>query len=50
MVTKGEELVSSIDSPKQGDEREPNAPKIKHKGGSKSQTRATPPGEGSSKG
>ncbi|MBF6612945.1 MAG: hypothetical protein IVW55_07420 [Chloroflexi bacterium] len=54
MVKKGEEQVSSIDSPKHGDERDPNAPKIKHKGGTKSQTRAMPQarvaGEGSNKG
>ena len=51
MVKKGQEQVSSLDSPRQGEKRNPNDPKIKHKGeGSRSQTRATPPGEGSSKG
>jgi hypothetical protein len=51
MVKKGEEQVSSLDSPRQGEKRDPKEPKIKHKGeGSKSQTRATPPSEGSSKG
>ena len=51
MVKKGQEQVSSMDSPRQGEPRNPNDPKIKHKGeGSKSQTRARPQPEGSSKG
>ena len=51
MVKKGEEQVSSMDSPRQGEKRNPNDPKIKHKGeGSKSQTRGRPQSEGSSKG
>lgn len=50
MVKKAQEQVTSIDSPKQGEDRYPNDPKIKHKGGSKSQTRATPASDGSSKG
>ena len=48
MVKKGQLEVSKADSPRQGEDRDPNAPKIKRKGGSKSQTRARPPGEGSS--
>lgn len=48
MVKKGQWQVSNMDSPHQGEHRDPNAPKIKHKGGSHSQTRATPPSEGSS--
>lgn len=48
MVKKGQLEVSKMDSPKQGEKRDPNAPKIKRKGGSQSQSRATPPSEGSS--
>ena len=45
MVKKGQEQVSSMDSPRQGEDRDPNEPKIKHKGeGSRSQTRAKPSG------
>ena len=45
MVKKGQEQVSALDSPRQGEKRDP---KIKHKGeGSKSQTRAKPVAEGS---
>jgi hypothetical protein len=48
MVKKGEEQVSSADSPRQGEKRNPKEGKIKHKGeGSKSQTRARPQAEGS---
>jgi hypothetical protein len=36
MVKKGQEEVSRADSPKQGQARDPNAPHIKHKGGSES--------------
>lgn len=50
MVKKGQEQVSSMDSPRQGEDRDPNEPKIKHKGeGSRSQTRGKP-SEGDSKG
>jgi hypothetical protein len=48
MVKKGQEQVSAMDSPHQGEDRDPHAPKIKHPGGSASQTRARPPSEGSS--
>jgi hypothetical protein len=47
MSKKGQEQVSAADSPRQGQKRDPNDPKIKHKGGSQSQTRAKPPAEGS---
>jgi hypothetical protein len=51
MVKKGQLQVSKADSPRQGEPRNPDEPKIKHQGkGSRSQTRATPPSEGSSKG
>ena len=50
MVKKGQEQVSKMDSPRQGEKRNPEEPKIKHKGeGSKSQTRGKP-NEGDSKG
>ena len=48
MVKKGQLEVSKMDSPKQGEDRDPNAPKIKRKGGSKSQSRSRPQSEGSS--
>ena len=48
MVKKGQLEVSKVDSPKQGEERDPEAPKVKRKGGSQSQTRARPQSEGSS--
>jgi hypothetical protein len=32
MVKKGQEQVSTMDSPHQGEPRDPDAPKIKHKG------------------
>jgi hypothetical protein len=48
MVKKGQLEVSKADSPKQGQDRDPDAPKIKRKGGSESQTRARPQSEGSS--
>jgi hypothetical protein len=48
MVKKGQLEVSKMDSPKQGEHRDPNAPKIKRKGGSQNQTRARPKSEGSS--
>jgi hypothetical protein len=50
MVKKGQEQVSAADSPRQGEDRDPKEPKIKHKGGSQNQTRAKPQSEGSSKG
>ena len=50
MVKKGEEQVSAADSSRQGQKRNPEEPKIKHKGGSQNQTRAKPQSEGSSKG
>ena len=48
MVKKGQLQVSKMDSPKQGEKRDPKAPKIKRKGGSQSQSRARPQSEGSS--
>jgi hypothetical protein len=48
MVKKGQLEVSKADSPKQGEDRDPNASKIKRKGGSQSQTRGKPQSEGSS--
>jgi hypothetical protein len=47
MVKKGQLQVSKMDSPKQGEPRDPKAPKIKRKGGSQSQSRARPQSEGS---
>jgi hypothetical protein len=47
MVKKGQLEVSKMDSPRQGEPRDPNAPKIKRGGSSKSQTRARPQSEGS---
>ena len=48
MVKKGQLEVSKMDSPKQGEKRDPDAPKIKSKGqGSQSQRRARPKSEGS---
>lgn len=48
MVKKGQLEVSKADSPKQGEDRDPDAPRIHHKGGSQSQTRGRPRSEGSS--
>jgi hypothetical protein len=48
MVEKGQLEVSKMDSPKQGEQRDPQAPKIKRKGGSQNQTRSRPQSEGSS--
>ena len=49
MVKKGQEQVSAMDSPRQGEKRDPDEPKVKHRGqGSKSQSRARPQSEGSS--
>lgn len=50
MTKKGQEQVSAADSPRQGEKRNPEEPKIKHKGGSGNQRRAKPQSEGSSKG
>ena len=50
MVKKGEEQVSSMDSPRQGEKRNPNDPKIKHKGDGSQSARRGKPSEGSSKG
>lgn len=48
MVKKGQEEVSRADSPKQGEDRDPKAPKTQHRGeGSQNQSRARPQGEGS---
>lgn len=47
MPKKGQEQVSKADSPRQGEPRNPKEPKIKHKGGSRSQSRAHPRPEGS---
>jgi hypothetical protein len=48
MVKKGQLEVSKMDSPRQGEARDPHAKKIQRTGGSHSQTRARPPAEGSS--
>jgi len=48
MVKKGQLEVSKMDSPKQGEDRDPNAPKTQRRGGSRNQTRARPQSEGSS--
>lgn len=47
MVKKGQEQASKADSPRQGEPRNPKEPKVKHQGGSESQSRARPQGEGS---
>jgi hypothetical protein len=47
MVKKGQEQVSRMDSPRQGQQRNPEDPKVKHRGGSQSQSRARPQSEGS---
>jgi len=48
MVKKGQLQVSKMDSPHQGEPRDPHAEKIQRRGGSHSQSRGRPPGEGSS--
>ncbi len=48
MVKKGQLEVSKMDSPKQGEDRDPHGPKPKRTGGSASQSRARPQSEGSS--
>lgn len=51
MVKKGQLPVSKADSPRQGEERNPDESRVKHQGrGSRGQSRAKPPSEGSSKG
>jgi len=51
MVKKGQEQISAMDSPRQGDRRNPKDPKIKHTGpGSRSGTRARPQPEGARSG
>ena len=46
MVKKGQLEVSKMDSPKQGEPRDPDAPKIKSKGGSGSGRRGRGQAEG----
>jgi len=48
MVKKGQEQVSRMDSPRQGQPRNPDEPKIQHRGGSGSQRRGRGQSEGSS--
>jgi hypothetical protein len=48
MVKKGQLEVSKADSPRQGEDRDPTAPRVKRSTGSQSQTRARPQSEGSS--
>jgi len=48
MVKKGELEVSKMDSPKQGERRDPKEPKPKRSRGSANQTNARPQSEGSS--
>ena len=48
MVKKGQEQVSRMDSPRQGEKVDKSEGKIKHEGGSENQTRAHPQSEGSS--
>jgi hypothetical protein len=49
MVRKGQLQVSKMDSPHQGERRDPYAPKIQHQGGgSHSHSRSRPQSEGSS--
>ncbi|HEV8636537.1 MAG TPA: hypothetical protein VG370_20145 [Chloroflexota bacterium] len=47
MVKKGQLQVSRGDSPRQGEARNPNEPKIQRRGGSGSQSRSRPQSEGS---
>ena len=46
MVKKGQLQVSKMDSPRQGEDRNPKEPKIKRKGGSESGRRARGQSEG----
>jgi hypothetical protein len=48
MTKKGQEQVSRMDSPRQGERRNPAEGKVKHRGGSRSQARAHAQSEGSS--
>lgn len=50
MVKRGQEQVSSMDSPRQGEPRNPDDPKIKHKGDGSNSQRRSKPNEGDSKG
>lgn len=51
MVKKGEEQVSSQDSPRQGEKRNPDEGKVKHKGKDRdSKSHGNAQSEGSSKG
>lgn len=50
MVKKGQEQVSSRDSPRQGEDRNPQDHKIKHKGEGSQSRRRSKPNEGDSKG
>jgi hypothetical protein len=47
MVKKGQLEVSQMDSPKQGEARDPHGPKPKRSGGSQSQRRGRGQSEGS---
>ena len=47
MVKKGQLEVSKADSPRQGEDRDPDAKKIQRKGGSQSQSRGRGQSEGS---
>ena len=42
MVKKGQLQVSKMDSPRQGEDRNPKEPKIKRRGGSASQVQVAP--------
>jgi hypothetical protein len=48
MVKKGQEQVSRMDSPRQGEPARRAEGHIQHRGGSKSQQRSCPQSEGSS--
>lgn len=48
MVKKGQLQVSKMDSPRQGEDRNPDEPKVKHQGKSESQRRGRGQSEGSS--
>ena len=47
MVKKGQLEVSKMDSPKQGEDRDPHGPKPKRSTGNANQTNARPQSEGS---
>jgi len=46
MVKKGQLQVSKMDSPRQGEDRNPKEPKVKRQGGSRSGRRARGQSEG----